>query len=313
MESIQTDVDLGLLKAKSALVTGGASGIGLATVRAWAAAGAYVTIADIQPIEVGQKLAEELSSSTGGHVNYAWCDVTDWDSQIAAFKSAITFSPSQTLDIVATFAGTAFAPYNEVDHVLAAGEPSLVIDPKRPDIRNIEINLTGVYYSSWLALYYFRLKPTPKTAAGDDADALANGITTGTDSTVASEVTNKSLILVASIGAYMDSPKASTYPASKFGVRGLFRSTRARTLDIGVRCNLLAPWFIDTPLIAPVKNALASRGIDMAKALSFASIESCVQAANLCAADPSLHGTFFLSHISPCQICPYRNGRNFEP
>lgn len=293
MESIQSHIDLGLLKAKSALITGGASGIGLATARAWAAAGVYVTIADIQPIEAGQRLVEELRSTTAGNVNYAWCDVTDWDSQIAAFKSAITFSPSQTLDIVATFAGTAFAPYNEVDHVLAAGEPNLTIDPKRPDIRNIEINLTGVYYSSWLALYYFRLKPQPQETVGEGVDAIPNGIPNGTDSTVASEVTTKSLILVASIGAYMDSPKASTYPASKFGVRGLFRSTRARTLDIGVRCNLLAPWFIDTPLIAPVKNALASRGIDMAKALSFASIDSCVQAANLCAADPNLHGTFF--------------------
>lgn len=293
MDPIQIDFDLGLLKAKSALVTGGASGIGLATVRAWAAAGVYVTIADIQPIEAGQKLAEELSSSTGGHVNYAWCDVTDWDSQIAAFKSAITFSPSQTLDIVATFAGTAFAPYNEVDHVLAAGEPSLEVNPKRPDIRNIEINLTGVYYSSWLALYYFRLKPQPKTTTGEDADVGPNGTTDGAESGVPPEVPTKSLILVASIGAYMDSPKASTYPASKFGVRGLFRSTRARTLDIGVRCNLLAPWFIDTPLVAPVKNALASRGIDMAKVLSFASIESCVEAASYCAADPKLHGTFF--------------------
>ena len=293
MDPIQIDFDLGLLKGKSALVTGGASGIGLATVRAWAAAGVHVTIADIQSIEAGQKLAEELSSSTGGHVNYAWCDVTDWDSQIAAFKSAVIFSPSQTLDIVATFAGTAFAPYNEVDHVLAAGEPSLEVNPKRPDIRNIEINLTGVYYSSWLALYYFRLKPQSKTTTGEDADVAPNGTTNGTDATVTSEAPTKSLILVASIGAYMDSPKASTYPASKFGVRGLFRSTRARTLDIGVRCNLLAPWFIDTPLVAPVKNALASRGIDMGKVLSFASIESCVEAASYCAAHPKLHGTFF--------------------
>lgn len=308
MDPIQIDFDLGLLKGKSALVTGGASGIGLATVRAWAAAGVYVTIADIQPIEAGQKLAEELSSTTGGHVNYAWCDVTDWDSQIAAFKGAITFSPSQTLDIVATFAGTAFAPYNEVDHVLAAGEPSLEVNPKRPDIRNIEINLTGVYYSSWLALYYFRLKPKPetKTIAVEDADAIPNGTTDSTDSTVTPEIPSKSLILVASIGAYMDSPKASTYPASKFGVRGLFRSTRARTLDIGVRCNLLAPWFIDTPLVAPVKNALASRGIDMAKALSFASIESCVEAASYCAVDTKLHGTGFTFFQSPlCSFLSY--------
>jgi 5'-hydroxyaverantin dehydrogenase len=287
MEAMHTEVDVASLKGKSALITGGASGIGLATARAWAAAGVYVTIADIQPIEAGQKLAAELSSA-GGHVNYSWCDVTNWDSQVAAFKSAITFSPSQTLEIVATFAGTAFAPGNQVDHVLAAGEPSLDVDPKSPNIRNIEVNLTGVYYTSWLALHYFRLKPR---AGADGAHATTNGTTDGTNSIDASVTTDKSLILMASIGAYMDSPKASTYPASKFGVRGLFRSTRARTLDIGVRCNLLAPWFIDTPLIAPIKNAMASRGIDMAKVLSFASIESCVEAASFCAANTQLHGT----------------------
>ncbi len=286
MEPIHLDVNLALLKDKSALVTGGASGIGLATARAWAAAGAYVTIADIQPVEAGQQLAAELSSA-GGHVNYSRCDVTSWDSQVAAFKSAVSFCPSQTLDIVATFAGTAFAPGNEVDHVFAAGEPSLAVDPKEPNIRNIEVNLIGVYYSSWLALYYFRLKPR---AVADDADATSADSTDHPAPTTAPTSIDKSLILVASIAAYMDSPKASTYPASKFGVRGLFRSTRARTLDIGVRCNLLAPWFIDTPLIAPMKNAMASRGIDMAKALSFASIESCVEAANFCAANPQLHG-----------------------
>jgi len=278
MEAICTEVNLTKLEGKSILITGGASGIGLATARAWAAAGAYVTIADIQPVDAGQEIAAQLSS-TGGRVVYAWCDVTSWESQIAAFKTAITFSPTHTLDIVATFAGTAFVPGNQVDHVIALGDPVLDVDPKQPNIRNIEVNLTGVYYTSWLALYYMRLKPN----TGEDSHHSTNRHTYP-------ETGDKSLIFVSSIGGYMDSPKASTYPASKFGVRGLFRSTHARTLDIGVRCNLLAPWFVDTPLLAPIKNAMATRGIDMGKLLSFASIESCVKAATLCAVDQKLHG-----------------------
>ncbi len=264
MEPISTAVDLSALRGKSALLTGGASGIGLATARAWAAAGASVTIADIQPLEVGQKLAAELGA------NYVWCDVTEWASQVAAFKSAIAFSPSQTIDIVATFAGTAAVLGNQVDHILAAGPPSLTADPPAPNILNIRVNLIGVYYTSWLALYYFRLPSQTQT----------------------SEQQDKSLILIGSIAGYMDSPRASTYPASKFGVRGLFRSTRARTLDLGVRCNLLAPWFVDTPLVAPMKAAMAARGVEMEKALHFVSVEACVEAAGYCAVNKDVHGKY---------------------
>lgn len=227
-----------------------------------------MTLADVQDVEKGEQLAGDLSKD-GSHVKYVFCDVTSWDSQLAAFKSAVKFSPKQVLDVVATFAGTAFTPGNQVDHVLSAGEPSLEAKLEAPDTRNFEVNLKGVYYSSWLALYFFRLPPSDGSLPGD-----------------------KSLVLVSSIGGYMDSPKASTYPASKFGVRGLFRSTRARTLDIGVRCNLLAPWFVDTPLIAPVKNAMAKRGLEMSKLLAFASMESCVEAATLCAVDRSLNGQY---------------------
>ncbi|KAK4609349.1 5'-hydroxyaverantin dehydrogenase [Fulvia fulva] len=270
MEALNTNVDLASLEGRSVLITGGASGIGLATAKAWASAGAYITLADIQPLEKGQKLASDLSHN-GQHVNYAFCDVTSWESQLEAFRSAVRFSPRQTLDIVATFAGTAFAPGNEVEHVLFAGEPSLDADLKSPNTKNIDVNLTGVYYSSFLALYLFRLPASDASPPGD-----------------------KSLIFVSSIGGYMDSPKASTYPASKFGVRGLFRSTRARTLELGVRCNLLAPWFVDTPLIAPVKSAMAKRGVEMGRVLAFATMEDCVSAASFCAVDGGLHGEGFV-------------------
>ncbi|CAK4034466.1 aflH adhA short chain alcohol dehydrogenase [Lecanosticta acicola] len=260
-----SEVDPASLKDKHAFITGGASGIGKAVAESWAKEGAFVTIADILPESAGSTVAAKL----GANVQYVLCDVTDWQSQVAAFKTAIRGSPSQALDIVATFAGTAFAAGNQVDHVLAAGEPSLDAELATPDTRNLDVNLLGAYYSSWLALYYLRLKP-------------ANGVP-------AQQPASKSLIFVSSIAGYMDSPKACTYPASKFGVRGLFRSTRARTLDIGVRCNLLAPWFVDTPLMAPVKNAMACRGMDMARVLGFASIESCVQTATYAAAT-NIHG-----------------------
>jgi NAD(P)-dependent dehydrogenase (short-subunit alcohol dehydrogenase family) len=52
------------LSGRRAVVTGGASGIGVETVRALAAAGAEVTIA-ARNVEAGQKVAAELSADTG--------------------------------------------------------------------------------------------------------------------------------------------------------------------------------------------------------------------------------------------------------
>ncbi|KAL4789027.1 hypothetical protein BDV19DRAFT_395426 [Aspergillus venezuelensis] len=261
MEPLDLTIDLSTLKGKSAFITGGASGIGLATTQKWAEAGVYVTIADLQPP------TSPVSNESSQYVHYVHCDVTSWKSQVAAFKQALAFSPRGTLDIVACFAGTNFAPGNQVDHVRAAGPPKPDVDPPRPDTRNIEINLVGSYYTSWLGLYYLQ-----------------------TLESRTEESCEKSLIFCASIAAYMDSPKASTYPASKFGVRGLFRSTRAQSQQMGVRCNLLAPWFVDTPMIAPIKNAMAARGVDMAKAISFTTIDACVEAASYCVTNSAIHG-----------------------
>ncbi|KAI9373000.1 hypothetical protein BJX61DRAFT_542198 [Aspergillus egyptiacus] len=265
MEPLDITCDLSRLNGKSALITGGASGLGLATARKWAEAGVYVTIADIQPLK------SPIQPGLAHRVHYVHCDVTSWDSQVAAFKSALRFSPSGSLDIVACFAGTALAPGNQIDHVLAAGIPSLEVDPPRPSasVHNIEVNLLGSYFTSWLGLYYQRMPGT------------------GSDPQLSRD---KSLLFCASIAAYMDSPKASTYPASKFGVRGLFRSTRAQTQQLGVRCNLLAPWFFDSPLIAPIKNAMAARGVDMSKVLAFTTVDACVDAATYCVANPEMHG-----------------------
>ena len=78
------------LEGVSAIVTGGASGLGAATVRRLARKGARVVIADLQ-VEAGTAIAEEVD---GGFVQ---CDVTDEEQVRGAITSASRMGPLRVL------------------------------------------------------------------------------------------------------------------------------------------------------------------------------------------------------------------------
>src|SRR5260370_21861839 len=72
------------LTGRRAIVTGGASGIGIETARALAGAGAEVTLA-VRNLEAGQRTAEDITGSTGNKaVLVAPPDLSDRAS-VAAF------------------------------------------------------------------------------------------------------------------------------------------------------------------------------------------------------------------------------------
>ncbi|MFY9587982.1 MAG: 3-hydroxyacyl-CoA dehydrogenase [Actinomycetota bacterium] len=72
------------ISGKGALVTGGASGLGRATIEALHAAGAGVVIVDL-PTSQGEVLAKEL----GDRARFAPADVTDPDQVSAAVQTAV--------------------------------------------------------------------------------------------------------------------------------------------------------------------------------------------------------------------------------
>jgi NAD(P)-dependent dehydrogenase (short-subunit alcohol dehydrogenase family) len=87
---------------RSIVVTGGASGIGRAIVRRFAAAGAAVVVADLD--EAGaEKVAEEVSRERGPRARAIRCDVTD-EAQVdaAAELAAAEFG---SLDVMVNNAG----------------------------------------------------------------------------------------------------------------------------------------------------------------------------------------------------------------
>lgn len=88
----------GRLAGKVAVITGGASGIGAATVRRFVAEGASVVIADVQEID-GQALAKELGPSC----RFSRTDVTREDDVARTVDFAV--SEFGTLDVMFNNAG----------------------------------------------------------------------------------------------------------------------------------------------------------------------------------------------------------------
>ena len=89
------------LNNKLALVTGAASGIGLATAKTFAEAGARVVLADINT-EKGESAAAEIREA-GSAADFVQLDVTDASSIEACKKKVLAIQPQ--LDIIAHVAG----------------------------------------------------------------------------------------------------------------------------------------------------------------------------------------------------------------
>ena len=111
----------------AAIVSGGASGLGAATARALAGAGATVTIADLNA-ERGEKLAAELDG------RFVACDVTDEASVRAAVDTAAGTGP---LRVAVSCAGIGWAQRT----VGRDGSPHDLA----PFAKVIQVNLIGTF------------------------------------------------------------------------------------------------------------------------------------------------------------------------
>ncbi|CAN0879447.1 Tropinone reductase-like 2 [Linum grandiflorum] len=115
------------LQDKVAIITGGASGIGAATVELFHQQGAKVVIADVQD-SLGQALADKLHNIT-----YVHCDVSNED-EVARLVDA-TVAKFGKLDIMYCNAG-------RVDRAHRRS----IVDASKSDLdRMIEVNLVGAF------------------------------------------------------------------------------------------------------------------------------------------------------------------------
>lgn len=228
-------LDLSVLKGKTILITGGASGFGAACANLWAAHGANIMVGDINSklgVEVVAKLRTDFKNPNH---HFFYCDVAQWKSQASFFREAAKASPHGGIDVVVANAGVA----NNNENTLFEEPPdySQMQDPEEPKImRTIGINLCGVFYTTHLALSYLPRNP------GSQACSV--------DSKSGGEERDRQLILVSSMAGLAPLPRTAPYCAAKHGVVGLFRSLRITApVQHGVRVNMVNPYFVKTPIL----------------------------------------------------------------
>jgi NAD(P)-dependent dehydrogenase (short-subunit alcohol dehydrogenase family) len=210
----------------AAVVTGGASGLGAATARALAAAGAKVALFDMNA-EKGEALAAEL----GGV--FCKVDVRSDDEVDAAFAKARAAHGQERILVNCAGVGNA---YKTVSRDRNSGEikqfPAAAFDWV------IQVNLVGSF------------RCIVKSAAGMlTLDPLEGG-------------ERGAIVNTASVAAEDGQIGQAAYSASKGGIVGMTLPIARDLSGEGIRINTILPGIFDTPLMnaAPpqVKEALAA-------------------------------------------------------
>jgi NAD(P)-dependent dehydrogenase (short-subunit alcohol dehydrogenase family) len=193
----------------SALVTGGASGLGAATAQALRAAGATVTIFDRDEARA-KAFAEEL----GGATSYVAGDVGDPEAVNQAVELAATAGEFR---ITVNCAGIGWAQRT----IGRTGEPHDFDAFKTV----VNVNLIGTFNVMRLA-----------ASAMSRTEPLADG-------------ERGVIVNTASVAAFEGQIGQISYSASKGGVVGMTVPAARDLAPAGIRVNTIAPGLMDTPLL----------------------------------------------------------------
>jgi NAD(P)-dependent dehydrogenase (short-subunit alcohol dehydrogenase family) len=193
-----------------ALITGGASGLGAATVRRLVAEGARALIVDRDEAR-GEALAAELA----GRARFARADVTDAAQVEAAVAAAGELGP---LRVCVSCAGVGWAA-RTLDRT---GKPHDLALFQQV----VGINLVGTF--NVLRLAAAAIAGTEPTAGGE------RGV----------------IVNTASVAAFDGQIGQIAYAASKAGVAGMTLPAARDLAPAGIRVVTIAPGLFDTPMLA---------------------------------------------------------------
>ena len=193
-----------------AVVTGGASGLGLAVARHIAAAGGRVTLLDVQ-----EGPGVTAATTIGGGTGFAKCDVTSETEVNAAMDAARDAMGS--INLLVNCAG-----------VIGAGRVLGKSGPMAGDFfsKVVQINLIGTFLSDKAAAAIMQHN-TPN-ADGE------RGV----------------IIHTSSVAAYEGQIGQAAYAATKAGVAGMTLPIARELAMFGIRVCSIAPGIFGTPMLA---------------------------------------------------------------
>jgi len=197
------------LQHKVAIVTGGASGLGLATVKGFLDKGAKVAIFDLN-VEVGQAVAAEL----GSNCHFCRVNVADEASVQAALADVVSRWGGVHVAVNCAGIGSAMRTVGK------NGPHSLDVFSKV-----ISVNLIGTFNVTRLA--------AAEMAKNEGNADNERGV----------------IINTASVAAFDGQIGQVAYSASKGGVVGMTLPLARDLATIGVRVNTIAPGIFNTPLM----------------------------------------------------------------
>lgn len=199
------------------LVTGGASGLGRATVMRFAAAGSKVLMADL-PSSNGAKEASEI----GENVIFHPTDVTSESDIVAAIE----------------LAHSKFGPLNVLVNCAGIGIAKKTLDKKGAHpldsfARVLQVNTVGTFNA-------IRLAAAHMVAAGVPNEGGERGV----------------IVNTASVAAYDGQRGQAAYSASKGAIVGMTLPIARDLARDGIRVNTIAPGLFRTPLLAGLPDAV---------------------------------------------------------
>jgi NAD(P)-dependent dehydrogenase (short-subunit alcohol dehydrogenase family) len=228
------DLSTAILKDKVVVLTGGASGIGAATVTLFHSLGAKVIFGDVNTLDADtlvESLAKKSPPTDDPGVHFLNCDVRSYADNLALFKIAMD-------------------KYGRVDHAVAnAGvseqgvwfDPGLGIEGVEEDpgdLLTLDVNLKAVILFARIACQY-----------------LAHGNEKAKE--------DKSIVLVSSQAGFLEFPGMPLYQTSKHGVLGLMRCLRTTSLTAfhRLRVNAVCPGVTRTPMTKSFAHIWAAQGL----------------------------------------------------